>query len=115
PRQLSGGEQQRVAIARALALEPGQLGADEPTPALDASAQAQVLELLDSHRRQLGFTSQQITQNLDAVAVHDDPGRAKKASRVDEDGTTADIFTGARHDYTRTLLDAVLPVHADAL
>ena len=115
PRQLSGGEQQRVAIARALALEPGLLVADEPTSALDASVQAQVLELLDSLRRQLGFSILLITHNLAVVEKYTDHVMVMKSGRVVEAGTTADIFTGARHDYTRTLLDAVLPVHADAL
>jgi len=115
PRQLSGGEQQRVAIARALALEPELLVADEPTSALDASVQAQVLELLDSLRGQLGFSILLITHNLAVVERFADHVLVMKSGKVVETGRTADIFTRARHEYTRTLLDAVLPVHADAL
>lgn len=115
PRQLSGGEQQRVAIARALALEPELLVADEPTSALDASVQAQVLDLLDTLRRELDFSILLITHNLAVVERYADEVMVMRAGQVVESGQAFDIFSRPQHDYTRTLLDAVLPVHADAL
>ncbi|MGO1284112.1 MAG: dipeptide ABC transporter ATP-binding protein [Brachybacterium sp.] len=115
PRQLSGGEQQRVAIARALALKPELLVADEPTSALDASVQAQVLELLDTLREELGFSILLITHNLAVVERFADEVLVMRSGQVVEAGRAFDIFSRPQHDYTRTLLDAVLPVHADAL
>ncbi|HLS72548.1 MAG TPA: ABC transporter, partial [Actinomycetaceae bacterium] len=76
---------------------------------------AQVLELLDSLRGQLGFSILLITHNLAVVERFADHVLVMKSGKVVETGGTADIFTRARHEYTRTLLDAVLPVHADAL
>lgn len=115
PRQLSGGEQQRVAIARALALEPDLLVADEPTSALDASVQSQILDLLEELRQELGFSILLITHNLAVVERFADEVIVMRSGEVIEAGPTFEIFSNAQHEYTRTLLDAVLPVHADAL
>ncbi|MGO1286405.1 MAG: ATP-binding cassette domain-containing protein, partial [Brachybacterium sp.] len=115
PRQLSGGQQQRVAIARALALEPDLLVADEPTSALDASVQRQVLELLENLRQELGFSILLITHNLAVVERFADEVLVMREGEVIEQGTAYEIFTRPREEYTRTLLSAVLPVHADAL
>lgn len=115
PRQLSGGEQQRVAIARALALEPDLLVADEPTSALDASVQAQVLDLLDGLRQELGFSIMLITHNLAVVERFADEMIVMRSGEVVETGSAFEIFSNPQHEYTRTLLDAVLPVHADAV
>src|SRR5690625_7227669 len=71
--------------------------------------------MLYTPRRHLGFSILRITHTLAVVEKYTDNVMGMKSGRVVEAGTTADIFTGARHDYTRTLLDAVLPGHADAL
>lgn len=110
-RQLSGGEQQRVAIARALALEPELLIADEPTSALDASVQVQVLELLEELQEQLGFSVLLITHNLAVVERFADEVAVMRSGRIVERGRAFDIFATPQEEYTRTLLDAVLPVH----
>lgn len=112
PRQLSGGEQQRVAIARALALEPKLLVADEPTSALDASVQIQVLDLLSDLQEKLSFSMILITHNL-AVAerlAHDI--MVMREGRVIEHRPTDELFSDPEDEYTRNLLDAVLPVKA---
>jgi putative ABC transport system ATP-binding protein len=72
PHQLSGGQQQRVAIARALVTRPALLIADEPTGNLDSATGTQVLELLETLRRELGITV--------VVATHD-PEVAARADR----------------------------------
>ena len=72
PHELSGGMQQRVVIALALAHEPQLLIADEPTTALDATIQAQVMELLDKLRRELGMALLFVTHNLALVAQYAD-------------------------------------------
>ncbi|MGP9708534.1 dipeptide ABC transporter ATP-binding protein [Brachybacterium sp. AOP24-D1-21] len=115
PRQLSGGQQQRVAIARAIALEPALLVADEPTSALDASVQLQVLELLEDLRQELGFSILLITHNLAVVERFADQVLVMKSGKVVEKGSAFEVFTHPREEYTKTLLSAVLPVHADAL
>src|SRR5699024_5653330 len=115
PRQLSCGEQQRVAIARALAPEPDLLVADEPASALDASVQSQVLELLVNLREELGFSILLITHNLAVVERFADEVLVMRSGVVVEAGPAVEIFSNPQHEYTRTLLDAVLPVRADAV
>ena len=110
PRQLSGGQQQRVAIARALALEPKFLVADEPTSALDASVQVQVLDLLHGLQEQLGFAMLLITHNLAVAERLANEVMVMRSGRVVEHGPTDQVFRAPEHEYTRKLLDAVLPV-----
>lgn len=112
PRQLSGGQQQRIAIARALALRPALLVADEPTSALDASVQIQVLELLKSLQKELGFALMMITHNLAVVDQIADAVLVMRRGRVVESGPVRDLFSCPGTDYTRLLFDAVLPVRA---
>ena len=110
PRQLSGGQQQRVAIARALALEPKFLVADEPTSALDASVQVQVLDLLHGLQEQLGFAMLLITHNLAVAERLAHEVLVMRSGKVVEHGRTEQVFRAPEHEYTRDLLDAVLPV-----
>ncbi len=104
PHELSGGLRQRVAIAIALANRPKLVVADEPTTALDVTVQMQVLRLLARMRDEQGTATLLITHDLGLVAEVADRVAVMYAGRVVETGTVAQIFTAARHPYTRALL-----------
>jgi oligopeptide/dipeptide ABC transporter ATP-binding protein len=107
PHQLSGGMRQRVMLAMALANAPRVLIADEPTTALDVTTQAQILELIDTLRAELGLAVVLVTHDLGVVAGHADRVVVMYAGRVLEDGTVDDVLTSPRHPYTRALLASV--------
>ena len=108
PHSLSGGQRQRVMIAMAVACRPRLLIADEPTTALDVTIQAQILQLLDSLRRDLSMAVLLITHDLGVVGQYANRVAVMYSGEAVEDGTTQRIFTQPRHPYTKGLLGASL-------
>jgi peptide/nickel transport system ATP-binding protein len=107
PHQLSGGLNQRVMIAMALAGLPDLLIADEPTTALDATIQAQILTLLGNIRRDNGMALVLISHDLGVVAENVDRVAVMYAGRLAEEAPSTELFSGARHPYTQGLLAAL--------
>jgi oligopeptide transport system ATP-binding protein len=104
PHEFSGGMRQRVMIAIALLCQPDLLIADEPTTALDVTVQAQILELLQRLRRELGMAIVLITHDLGAVAGLCERVMVMYAGRIVEQGPIEAIFEDPRHPYTLGLL-----------
>ena len=100
PHEFSGGMRQRVMIALALACEPELVIADEPTTALDVMMQAQILELLEELRRELGLALILITHDLSVLAETCDRVAIMYAGQIAEMGPVADIFASPQHPYT---------------
>ncbi len=107
PHQMSGGMNQRVMIATALAGEPDLLVADEPTTALDATIQAQILDLLREVRRDTGMAMVLISHDLGVVAENCDRVAVMYCGRVVEQAPAERLFEKPSHPYTRGLLAAL--------
>ncbi|GAB3939599.1 dipeptide ABC transporter ATP-binding protein [Corynebacterium tapiri] len=107
PNELSGGQRQRIAIARAMALDPEILVLDEAVSALDVLVQDQILTLLTDLQKQLGLTYLFITHDLAVVRQTADNVVVMRKGEVVEHGSADEIFSGARDEYTRNLIDSV--------
>jgi len=107
PHQFSGGMRQRVMIAIALACDPQLLIADEPTTALDVTIQAQILELIDQLRRDLGMGVILVTHDLGVIAGRADRVAVMYAGRVVEQADAETLFAAPRHRYTEALFSAL--------
>jgi oligopeptide/dipeptide ABC transporter ATP-binding protein len=113
PHELSGGMRQRAMIAMALACDPAIVIGDEPTTALDVMVQAQILQLLEQLRRDLGLSLILITHDLSVIAETCDRVLVMYAGRVAEEGPVNRVFTAPRHPYTQKLLSSFPNIRAD--
>lgn len=106
PHEFSGGQRQRIALARALAPRPDIIICDEPASSLDASVQAQVLNLLKDSQDTLELTYLFISHDLAVVSHMSDQVAVMYLGRIVELGETDQIFTHPLHPYTAVLLEA---------
>ena len=113
PHELSGGMRQRAMIAMALLAQPELLLADEPTTALDATIQAQILALLRTLQAERALTVLIVTHDLGVVAAVCDDVLVMKDGRIVETGPVDRVFAEPQHPYTKMLL-AAAPVAPDA-
>ena len=113
PHQLSGGMKQRVLIAMATACSPRLLIADEPTTALDATIQEEVLLLFRELRDRLGTAFMLVTHDLAAIRRICDRTIIMYAGRIVEEGPTTEVFSTPRHPYTQALLASLPNIEDD--
>lgn len=107
PHEFSGGQRQRIAIARALILNPEVIIADEPVSALDASIQAQILNMLNDLKKEFNLTLIFISHDLSVIKFLSDRVGVMYFGELMEEGTKDEIFNSPAHSYTKTLLNAV--------
>lgn len=107
PHEFSGGQRQRIVITRALILNPEFIICDESVSALDVSIQAQVLNLLNDLKKELGFTSIFISHDLSVVRSISDRIMVMNKGRIEEIGPAEEIYNSPISNYTKNLLAAV--------
>ncbi len=107
PHQLSGGMLQRVVIAMGLACDPTLLVLDEPTTGLDATVEAEVLDLVRDLREELNSAILLIAHNLGVIRTMCDRVGVMYAGRIVEEGTVDEVFDNPSHPYTKGLLNSI--------
>ena len=104
--EFSGGQRQRIGVARALALRPKFIVADEPVSALDVSVGAQIVNLLQQLQRDFGLTYLFISHSMPVVRYLSTRIAVMYRGQIVEMGSTEQITSSPRHEYTRKLLAA---------
>ena len=107
PHEFSGGQRQRIGIARALIVKPQMVIADEPVSALDVSVQAQVINLLNQLKSEMGLTILFIAHNLSVVKYFSDRIGVMYYGKLVEMADSDELFAHPMHPYTRALLSAI--------
>ncbi len=107
PHEFSGGQKQRIGVARAIIMEPELIIADEPVSALDVSIQAQVINLLNDLRRELGLTILFIAHDLSVVKYFSDRIGVMYFGKLVELADSDELFKNPLHPYTKSLLSAI--------
>lgn len=107
PHEFSGGQRQRIVIARALALNPSFVICDESVSSLDVSVQAQVLNLLNQLKKDLGFTVVFISHDLSVVRYISDRIMVMQKGKIIESGPAEEIYLSPQTDYTRKLISSI--------
>jgi peptide/nickel transport system ATP-binding protein len=107
PHEFSGGQRQRICIARALGLNPEFIICDESVSALDVSVQAQVLNLLNDLKDELGFTCIFISHDLGVVHYISDNIMVMNKGKIVERGTADQIYFEPKNEYTQRLIESI--------
>lgn len=107
PHEFSGGQRQRIGIARALIVKPQMVIADEPVSALDVSVQAQVINLLNKLKEEMGLTILFIAHNLSVVKYFSDRIGVMYYGKLVEMADSDELFKNPLHPYTKALLSAI--------
>ena len=107
PHEFSGGQRQRIGIARALVMEPQLIIADEPVSALDVSVKAQIINLLNDLRHDLGLSVLFIAHDLSVVKYFCDRIAVMYRGKILETAGSDALFANPQHPYTRSLISAV--------
>lgn len=107
PHEFSGGQRQRIVIARALALNPSFIVCDESVSALDVSVQAQVLNLLNDLKKEMGFTIVFISHDLSVVRYISDRIMVMNKGKIEETGNAGQVYFHPQKEYTKQLIASI--------